>query len=224
MKEKHLKFEEISEFYDTVKSGADVSNDHLEECDVCRGELKKLNDCIEMVSVYRNIKIVDPDVFIGETLKKCRKSKIKLIFQNKKFLKHAGAAVAAAFVLVLFLPGFFNKTESTKNTEQLIAEAKLPAEPGENEIYLKAENIEQIVFFLKKYNFKIVSYDENKIEVESKYRNFLNLKSAVESIQDNHVNFLRNKDFSLAGTAANGDMYIPGADRKIRFYIINIEN
>ena len=221
MKEKHLKFKEISEFYDLVKDGSANSNEHLESCSICREELKKLNDCIEIVSVYKNIKIVDPDEFIGETLKKCRKSKIRFLFYNKKFIRHAGIAVAAAVVLFIFVPGFLTKPENTDNSEQLASEVKMPGEAGENEIYLQAENIEQIVFFLKKYNFKIVSYDDNKIEVESKYRNFLNLKSAVESSEDNDVNFLSSRDLSLAGTAADGDMYIPGADRKIRFYIIN---
>lgn len=214
-KEQHLSFEKISEQYDLVKDGKQLSEEHLANCELCSKGLKDIALTVDyLVSFNSRIQIKDSDKFVKMTMTKCRNNKIKNLSQHRYF-KHGAIAAAAAVVLVIAAP----QIRKSPKVAPTIAENKAANAVSDNAIALKADSIEQVVYFLKKNNIAIIAVEKNKVRVRSTYRSFLNLKNAAESSLDNHVNFINSSNLNLAGTAAGQDMYIPGGDRVVSYDI-----
>ncbi|MBN1501489.1 MAG: hypothetical protein JW982_15120 [Spirochaetes bacterium] len=215
MTKKHMSFEEISDQYDSIRDGSDFQNEHLSECAECLKELKVLSNCIGSLSGYKKIVIVDTDMFMSDVLSGCRKKRIKLLWSNS-YYRHSFFAAAAVAAVILVVP--FVTSNIPVRSDGVIAENT--TELKETEIAVDSESTDEVIYFLKRNNFRIVSVENDRVIAESRYKDFLHLKNAVEGGVDNSLNFVSKSYLSMAGTASGNNMYIPGGDRVIRFSII----
>ncbi len=215
MNKKHLSFEEISEQYDFTRSNNCVSNEHLRECSDCIDELKKLSRCIESLGGYKKITIIDTDSFMRDVLAECKKKRIRILWANS-FYRHSIYAAAAVIVVIMLVPFITPNTSEKKQT--FLAENSIDL--NETEIAVNSENTDEVVYFLKRNNFRIISVEKDRVIAESRYRDFIHLKNTLEGSLDNNFNFLNKRNLSLAGTSAGNNVYIPGGDRAITFSII----
>ena len=187
MKNKHISFSKISDFYDdNILSRSERENlrDHLDRCESCKREYGDLDRMLKMLNGMRSLGIRDEDDFIVNTIEVIKQR--RMAKRKASIIRYSSLSAIAATIIVIISFGIYNF--SAKMDRGQIAKEVVKEEPydssqpmGNYKVLRTNYDIGKVLLILDKNNTEIFDISDSYVLGETGLSNYRNLKRELDN-------------------------------------------